>query len=303
MSGPEVEILMGVCDGSEHLPAQLESLAAQTHTKWRLTVSDDSSGPRSAGLIADFGMQISQPVEFLAGPQQGFAANYMHLIRRLRPGYVALADQDDVWLPHKISRALSMLPKDKPALYCARSFYWRGGQRRQISPLYPRPAEFRNALIENVAQGNTIVLNPAAAALAKAAATEVDAVFAQDWWLYLLISGAGGRVVVDNGPPVLLYRQHAGNLIGAGQRIGTQIRRKRAVMAGAFGVRLTLNVRALQECRMFLTDHNRSILDAFAAAREQALPKRLVQLGQLGLYRQRRIGSLGFWGAAFLGWV
>lgn len=303
MPGARVEIVMGVCDGAAHLPAQLESLSAQTHTDWSLLASDDSKGAQSAELIEAFAGRVPQKVQLVRGPQQGFAANYLHLLRKARPGHVALADQDDVWLPQKLSRALGLLPDDRPALYCARSFYWDGRARRRPSPRNLRPPGFRNALIENVAPGNTIVLNPAAADLARAAAGRITTVFAHDWLLYLLISGAGGAVIVDNGPPVLLYRQHEANQIGSGQGALAQIRRKSAVLAGAFKTRLTSNIDALQACRDFLTEENKSILDRFDAMRAQNLPGRMAALKGLGLYRQGALASVGFWGAALIGRV
>lgn len=297
---------MGVHEGAQHLPAQLRSLAAQTHTAWRLVASDDSPGQASRAALSRFADAGPRPVEIRTGPRQGFAANFMSLIRALPqdPGPVAFADQDDVWFDGKLARALDALnavPPGVPTLYCARSFYWDGAARRRPSPRYRRAPAFRNALIENIAQGNTIVLNPAGAALARRAAQKAPAVFAQDWWLYLLITGAGGHVHFDAGPPVMLYRQHAGNAIGSGQGLSAQTRRKRAVLAGAFAARLALNIAALNACRDVLTPRARAQLDQFAAARDRPLPARLAGLARLAPYRQSPAGTLGFWGAALLG--
>lgn len=302
----EVEILMGVHNGVPYLPAQLESLSEQTYSTWRLTVSDDSPTVESAALITEFGAGIAQPVTVRPGPRKGFAANYMHLLRQMGEGHVALADQDDVWLPDKLARAMGMLaeaPPGRPALYCARSIYWDGAERRQPSPVLGRPTSFRNALIENVAQGNTIVMNPAAAGLVREAAHLVPdgTIFAHDWWLYLLLAGAGGHVIVDNGPPPLLYRQHAQNLIGSGAGLSAQIRRKQLVLAGAFGERLMMNIAALRACGHLLLPETRSTLEAFATVRRRPVLGRLAGLGPLRLYRQSYGGTLRFWGAALLG--
>ncbi|MEO1139573.1 MAG: glycosyltransferase [Pseudomonadota bacterium] len=299
-----VQILMGVYEGAAHLDAQLQSLAEQDHADWCLRTSDDSPTDASRAIIMAFAARVTQQVVVNHGPKQGFAANFMHLFRTGPAGYWALSDQDDVWLPDKLSRALSALervPKDEPALYCARSIYWDGAARRKPSPPMPRRPTFRNALIENVAQGNTIVLNPAAADLARRAAAQAGAVFAHDWWLYMLVTGAGGQVLVDNGPPVLLYRQHAGNLLGSGHSLRAQVARKLAVMQGAFAKRLDLNLQAMERCRGWLQPDHADLLDAFCAARRLPLPSRLPALAKLRLYRQRQAGTVGFWGAALLG--
>ena len=297
---------MGVHEGHDHLEIQLKSLAEQTHQNWSLLASDDSSTTRSRDRIEGFARSVSNQVQVLDGPMQGFASNYLHLIRNAEPGWVALSDQDDFWLPDKLDRAVRMLkthPLDQPALYCARIAIWDGAERQIPSPSLTRTPGFKNALIENVAQGNTILLNPAAAMLAKAGAARVEDVFAHDWWLYLLVSGAGGEILFDQGPPVVLYRQHAHNAIGAGRGLHAQVKRKIAVLQGAFSDRMEQNISALTTCRELLNEGNYEQLQRFAAARKKTLPSRLAAFKRLGLYRQSRIGTLGFWGAALFGRV
>lgn len=309
-----LQILMGVYHGAAHLPAQLQSIADQTWSGWRLLASDDSTAPDSRAALGAFAAGVAQPVEICDGPQAGFAANYLHLIRRAAPGPLAFADQDDLWLPEKLARAmatLDALPAGTPALYCARVWPWDGSARQRDTPrLRPapmpplrRPPGFRNALIENVAVGNTIVLNAAAAALVREIAAAVPSVFAHDWWLYLLITGVGGTVCFDDGPPVLLYRQHDHNSIGTGRGPGAQWRRKRAVLQGAFAQRLALNSAALTPARRWLTPQNAALLDAFETARQQSGPTRITSLLRLGLYRQHPVSTASFFAGASLGLV
>ncbi len=307
-----MQILMGVYEGQDYLPTQLQSIADQSFGDWHLLVSDDSHSPASKAYIHRFAAQSAQTVQILTGPQNGFAANYLHLLHHATPGPLAFADQDDLWLPEKLARAqaaLDRIPAHQPALYCARVWPWDGTQNAAQNPhlrpppLAPlrRPPGFRNALIENIAMGNTIVLNPRAAAIAREMAQTTQMVFAHDWWLYLLITGIGGTVIRDDAAPVLLYRQHPKNAIGSGQGIGAQMRRKRAVLQGAFAQRLALNIAALGHARHLLTAENATLLDRFVAAQRSAFPARLTALRQLGLYRQTSLGTAGFFGAAALG--
>lgn len=304
-----ITILMGVYNGAGMLAAQLQSFADQSDRDWRLVASDDGSTDGSDALIAEFAGGIAQPVEQIRGPGRGFSANYMAMIAGLEPGCgpVAFADQDDIWLPDKLARARTALAgcdPARPALYCARRWLWQEeGDRRVATPPSTRAPSFRNALIENIAPGNTVVLNAAAARLARMAAPRTGAVFAHDWWLYLLISGAGGQVVADDGPPCLLYRQHEGNLIGGGAGLAAQAGRKRAVLRGAFAERLAGNLAAMRSIEDLLTPENARIARDFDAARRAALPARLAGLMRVAPYRQRRLGSFGFWGAALLGRV
>lgn len=303
-----IQILMGVCNGAPYLPAQLNSLGAQEYRHWRLLVSDDSPDDASRAVVETFGAECPRNVEIIRGPRNGFAANYLHLLQNAVSGPLALSDQDDVWMPDKLSRAMSVLsdiPDGQPALYCARVQPWDGtaGKLQRPMPALARPPSLRNALIENIAPGNTIVLNRAAADLARELAAQTPSVFAHDWWLYQVVSGVGGTVVHDSGPPVVYYRQHAGNVIGAGRGFSAQIKRKTAVLKRAFAERLTQNAAALNVARTHLTAENEALFDAFEAARASRGLKRLRDLSRLGLYRQNRVGTAGFFGAAALGLV
>lgn len=306
--GRSVHVLMGVRDGAAHLPAQLGSLAAQHGVRWQLCASDDCSDDASVDVLRQFARCYPGRVQVLRGPGQGFAANYLSLLAQLPDvdGAVALADQDDVWLPAKLSRAVAALdrvPPEIPALYKARRWIWTAadGQKRAERVGRGRPA-FRNALIENIAPGNTIVMNAAAASLARQLAPLAGGVFAHDWWLYQVITGAGGRVICDPAR-VLLYRQHGGNAIGAGHGARAAACRKRAVWRGAYRTRITAQLDALTRCQHVLTPAACAELAQFAAARQQKAPVRIWSMARLRPFRQTGWASLGFWGATALGKV
>jgi hypothetical protein len=130
--------------------------------------------------------------------------------------YVAFADQDDVWLPEKLGwavEALEAVPAQTPALYCARQVLVdRTLARIGLSASLDGPAGFPASLTQNIATGNTVVLNAAAVALV--AASEPPAKTWHDWWCYLMVTAAGGRVIRDDRG-VILYRQHSDNVVGA----------------------------------------------------------------------------------------
>ncbi|WBL33152.1 glycosyltransferase family 2 protein [Sinirhodobacter sp. HNIBRBA609] len=306
MSAPHVAILMAVRNGARHLPAQLDSIAGQEHTNWTLIVSDDGSRDGSSEIISGFA-QRGHRVICLDGPQQGAGANFLSLVRRMQghvpaTSWLAFADQDDVWLPDRLSRGIAALEGIAgPALYCSRT--WITDERlehRRISLPRPRPLGFRNALVQNVAAGNTILLNPAGARLASAAAPEAGRVIMHDWWIYQLMSGAGAQLVHDDRPS-LLYRQHAGNEIGANDGAGAKLSRLGQLLAGHYRQWNGVNVVALSASAHRLTPENRALLAGFAAVRCAPFWRRPGALWRLGLYRQSPASTAVLWLAAMLG--
>lgn len=309
-SVPHIGILMAVYNGAETLPEQLDSLAAQSHANWQLLVSDDGSDDDSCAVLERFGLEQSLKLSVLQGPQQGAGQNFMFLLtqaaQHLPEGsWLAFCDQDDVWLPERLSlgvAALEALPEpDGPALFCSRTWVVDHdlGNRR-LSSARPHPPGFRNALVQNIAAGNTILLNAAGAALLMAAAAEAGEVVMHDWWAYQMITGAGG-VVVHDDTPVLLYRQHAGNEVGANSGLRAKLHRLQRMVRGDFRAWNDTNIAALQACRDRLTPEAQAQLDAFEQLRKQPLWGRLRELRRLGLYRQSRAAMLSLTLAACLG--
>jgi len=224
VAASRVAVLLSTYNGSRFLSAQLDSFLAQRHGAWTLFWRDDGSTDGTPAALSGFArrsgsgrcVQVSRPPG-----RVGVAGSYLALLRAALPQLaqgdaVAFADQDDVWLPDKLARgmaALAKVPRGVPALYCARQVLVDAKLHRiGLSPAFVRPPGFPAALTQNIATGCTVLLNHAAAALV--AGSQPPPGTLHDWWSYLLVSAAGGRVLTDD-EPVLLYRQHAGNVVGA----------------------------------------------------------------------------------------
>ncbi|MCR9147689.1 MAG: glycosyltransferase family 2 protein [Rhodobacteraceae bacterium] len=303
-----VTILMAVRNGASYLPEQLQSFAAQTHRNWHLIVSDDGSTDDSRAIIKAFGEQ-GHAVTILDGPQQGSAANFLSLVLRMPqmvpgPSWIAFSDQDDFWKPERLSAGLAALEQvapDIPALFCSRLMITDAALvPRHISMLRPSPAGFRNALVQNIAAGSTALFNPAAARLLCEAAQEAGSVVMHDWWAYQLLTGVGGHVVHDDRA-LVYYRQHGQNFIGSNDTNAARARRFSMLMRGRFRAWMDMNVAALSRSAHRFTPENRAVLEAFVRMRESRLPLRLWRFGRLGIYRQRRIGTLVMWLSVLLG--
>jgi glycosyltransferase involved in cell wall biosynthesis len=302
--GARVAILLCTRDGAPFLGEQLRSYSDQLHENWFLVVSDDGSRDATREMIERFAAEHPQRVAVREGPQQGVTTNFLSLAidPTIEADHFAFSDQDDVWHANKLRRALARLaavPGDTPALYCGRTeLMAEDGHTYGLSALFRRAPSFRNALVQSLGGGNTMVFNRAAKKLIEAAGAQ--RVVLHDWWLYQLVSAAGGAVFYDP-QPMLKYRQHADNLIGSNQGGGARLLRIRLMLGGRFRDWNETNIAALRRLPAHLiTPDNRQVLDLFAAARSTVLPKRLAYLRRSGVYRQTLLGNLGLLAAAIL---
>lgn len=301
-----VAILMAVKDGAPYLEAQLESLARQTHGDWSLMLADDGSRDASRAIARRFAATMpGRAIRLTEGPRAGATRNFLNLVGQVPAAadYVAFCDQDDVWRPEKLATALARLgalPPDRPALYCGRTQLVDAALGPiGLSRLPRRAPSFAHALAQNLAGGNTMVLNAPALALLRVAAQWPGPVPAHDWLAYQLVMGAGGTVLFDDIPQVL-YRQHGRNLVGSNRGLRARTRRLRRMLRGDFRDWNGQNIAVLAALSPLLTPDNRTLLRRFARLRNAALPLRLAGLWRSGLYRQGVLGQAGLWAAAAL---
>ncbi|MFV8818296.1 glycosyltransferase family 2 protein [Haliea sp. E17] len=303
-----VAVLLCTYNGGSFLTEQLASIGAQDFTgrsiRLEVHASDDGSTDATSAVLNEWkGTCSAALVSRRCGPGKGHAANFLSLVAapEISADYYAYSDQDDIWDSDKLERALTALervPAGIPALYCARTRSISArGKATGKSPLFSRPPSFSNALLQNIAGGNTMVMNAAARQLL-ATAGSVDVV-SHDWWTYLLVAGAGGRVMYD-AEPCLSYRQHEGNVIGDSLGTGSRLRRYKRFLHGRNRDWYTRNITALKQNMSLLTPENCSILEAFEQAREANLINRVRALTHSGVYAQTAIGQLGLYTATLL---
>ena len=299
-----VAILMCTRNGARFLEAQLESIATQSHANWSLTVSDDGSTDATREILQRFADTHPGRVKLVEGPRQGACANFIALAAdpAIDGDYFAFSDQDDIWAPDKLRRALDVLsavPPDQPAMYCGRTaLASEDGQVYGLSPLFSRPPSFQNALVQSLAGGNTTVFNRATKNLLELAGRLT--VVSHDWWVYQLVSATGGLVHYD-AQPVLKYRQHADNVMGANLGLRNQLIRLRLALKGRFRQWNVTNRAALEHIPDHMIDsHSRTTIALFQKARESSLPLRLLYLWRSGVYRQTFFGNLSLIAGALL---
>lgn len=212
---PLVVVLMSTYNGERYVVEQLTSILQQLPPGGSIIVRDDGSRDATAAFAEAVG---DSRVAVIRGTNLGFGASFLTLLTMVSADadLVMFSDQDDVWLPGKIDRAWRYLQPlgTLPALYgSGKCLVDEALRPLGVTPPWPQPPSFQNALVENIITGCTAAINKQALALLKIAGVP-HGIYFHDWWLYLVV-GAHGQVVLDP-EPTLLYRQHGNNQIGQG---------------------------------------------------------------------------------------
>jgi Glycosyl transferase family 2 len=291
-SGPLVAILLSTFNGEPYLVAQLNSFLTQSHENWRVYWRDDGSTDATTDVWRRFaeGPGAGRCVSVDARGHLGATASFFTLLRAARresAGYFAFADQDDVWLPEKLTHGIAALagtPPDRPGLwFCARTLVDAASRPIGTPPVPAPPPDFPAALTQNVAPGCCMIVNRAAADLIEAGPVPEETW--HDWWTYLLVAASGGRIIADPARDVL-YRQHGRNLIGEAGGVW-----HRAVAAfrrgpGPFMALFWRHARALEARAERLPEPAQAALATIGRARRGGFLSRLRALRLSGLNRQ-----------------
>ncbi|MDR6904629.1 cellulose synthase/poly-beta-1,6-N-acetylglucosamine synthase-like glycosyltransferase [Agromyces sp. 3263] len=229
-TAPRVSVALGTHNGVRFLPQQLESILAQTSPVNEIVLSDDASSDNTTALARQVvaahraATDASTPelVVLDNSTALGVTANFEQALRAASGDLIALCDQDDVWHPDRVERALrefaarpgldlvaaeARLVDDADEPIGSSLFETLGvddGLRRRLAS----DAAFEELLKRNVLTGATMMVSRS---LVERAAP-FPASWVHDEWLAMVASVGGGIAVVAE--PLIDYRQHGGNQIG-----------------------------------------------------------------------------------------
>ena len=219
-----IQILMSTYNGAPYLETQLNSILAQEIPAMYLLIRDDGSTDNTTEILETYHQKYPW-ISYYKGNNIGVQKSFFDLISHsdAKADFIAFADQDDEWMPEKLSRAIHCLSqmekesgKQTPLLYC-------GAQQLVDSNLKPIPnnvsrivrkPSFGNALVQNICTGCTTVGNQSLLTLIRNySPSNIDDIIMHDWWLYLTAS-CFGKVYYDSNA-YIRYRQHGKNTFGA----------------------------------------------------------------------------------------
>lgn len=302
---PSVAILICTYNGENFLEEQLDSIETQDYKNWTLYVNDDGSKDATLDILKRYQKKWgNQKLHIRRGPQKGFSQNFLQIIcdKKINADLYFLSDQDDVWMPHKLSHTLQKLSKLdplKPNLYCARTTYVSSDAKKILgeSDLFLKPPSFRNAIVQSIAGGNTMAFNNR---LKEAIQRYPRAdIVSHDWWLYIVNELLGGKTFYDK-ESTIHYRQHSRSLIGANTGFLAKLKRLRMLINGTYRRYNSQHLKVFNKANLFGLRQNIKLIDQFFIERDKPLKKRMYMIRRLGIYRQTWDGQLGLYLGAIL---
>jgi rhamnosyltransferase len=240
-SVPHVRVLLATYEGERWLGEQLASLVQQQGVRVSVVASDDASTDSTRALLE---AAAARDDDFSVLPDAAHRfgnahRNFMRLIRDTPlddADFFALCDQDDLWLPHKLARAVDRLRDGAFQAYSANcTAFWPDGRRKLL--VKSQPQRRWDHLFESAGPGCSFVFTRAAfVELQRWVTTHrepLDAIKVHDWLIYAYAREHGWRWIIDDAS-LLLYRQHERNEAGANTGLRGAWPRLRNIAQGRF---------------------------------------------------------------------
>lgn len=228
MEKKKVTILLATYNGEKYLRQQLDSIYGQTYKNISVLVRDDGSKDGTCDILKEYSEKYG--LQYVKGRNIGAFANFLELIRMAPDSdYYAYSDQDDVWVKDKIQIAVSQLEnkidESTPGMFIHSNYTVNNALEVIDQPHTEGLSEANNlalGIVRNICQGSACVLNRSL--MDEVKKIPEGTICQHDWWTYLVCLSLSGRVIADRRP-LILYRQHGDNVLGA--HVGVFYRLKR----------------------------------------------------------------------------
>lgn len=218
----KTDILLATYNSGEYAAELVSSILAQTYGDFTLVIRDDGSTDNTMDVIAGFDDPRIRLIPDRT-PSGSAAANFYTLLGLSDADYIMFADADDFWLPDKVEKTMALMKqyeqrygKDCPVLIHSdaciadKDLNITGDSLFRYEKIDPERTALNQLLGQNVVTGCTMMINRALHGLVPSAPR--DSVM-HDWWLALTACCFGQIGLVDR--PLMYYRQHGDNSVGA----------------------------------------------------------------------------------------
>ena len=192
-------------NGEAYVAEQLDSILKQSWHDFEVVVFDDNSDDCTPDILATYARRDSRIRVFRNPSRIGFAENFTRALTKCRGDLISPADQDDIWLPQKLSKLAENI-SDAALIYCDSEYIDASGEplgvrmsslRRMYRGSNPLAFAFTNCI-----SGHALLVKRE---FLKKYMPVPEGMY-YDWWL--AIAAAASDAIKYCDEPLVLFRRH-----------------------------------------------------------------------------------------------
>lgn len=214
-------VLMSTFNGEKFVAQQIDTIISQDWTEpCHLIIRDDGSTDQTLSIIFEKKIKCRRRdvnITIMEGKNVGVVNSFHILLKSIVPrddDLIFLSDQDDVWLPDRVSHIVSVFTDSNIDIYCG-ALCLVNQDLTQIGSLnhldlLGRPNAF--PLIVNFITGCALCIRGRVFVKLNFTVSKTS-IPMHDWWIAIQVYFYSLNYFYDKYPTVL-YRQHGGNVVG-----------------------------------------------------------------------------------------
>lgn len=217
-----IVILLATYNGERYLDVQIKSLLGQTHQDFIIVAHDDGSSDGTRQILLDYQEKFQSKFFILEDNIRCGSANrnFQHLLSVVEFNYAFFCDQDDVWLSNKLETYMDRFKDCSENIACV-VYGDLVVVDSNLKVISPSMWQFQNTGVRlsknikwlacrNPVTGCAMAINKQAYSISDFSKESVM----HDWWIALSVRASGGELL-EVTEPLVLYRQHENNVVGA----------------------------------------------------------------------------------------
>lgn len=233
---PKVAILLAVYNGERYIEEQIKSIFSQEGVDVSVYVSIDGIDDKCESIIKRLSLVHSIFVLPSVGRIGSAGKNFFRLINDVDFSdydYISFSDQDDIWKPKKLERAISKIESSDFDAYSSNVIaFWESGKKSLVKKSYSQKKY--DYLFESPGPGCTYVFTAKFISHFKSyigiRKNELHNVWLHDWCCYSFARYNSYRWYIDDWPS-MYYRQHSDNSVGANYGFKSLLNRALVVLS------------------------------------------------------------------------
>jgi glycosyltransferase involved in cell wall biosynthesis len=223
-----IAICVPIYNGEGYVLEQLKSIEKAMLSfddkTWCMYLSDDGSSDQSLDIISQFASNKDN-IHIFNGPAQGVVKNIEFLLNATKEEYIFLSDQDDIWLPNRVTSCFKLLYDFDFDLVLSNGYVCTNDLEKTNSLIWditkPNQSFYRN-FIKNTYTGACMAFNRK---ILNSVLPLPSKYVMHDHWI-ALIALSKYKIYLDSDP-LILYRRHENNVTNFGVQTKFQFRKVR----------------------------------------------------------------------------
>lgn len=269
----KVVVLMSTYNGEKYLRTQLDSILEQKNVNVEILVRDDGSTDSTIEILKEY--ESKGLLKWYTGENLRPAKSFMNLVKNAPVAeYYAFSDQDDVWLPEKLSRAiegLCAIDGVGPKLYYSTTILVdKNLKKLNLNYKYIQSIDFNTAVVSSNATGCTMCFNKELLDIVNLYTPTYQMM--HDGWIHKVCLAVSGKVYCDK-EAYIYYRQHDNNVIGGKHSFSNRWKRRFGYLKNRTRVRSKGIHELLNGYSEIMSEENRKICKKMINYRYDILDK------------------------------